>query len=55
MSLAISVYVLLIWVMQSVNGPHFLNTTSLLIFGLAAVGGTSVTVIVLLTSIYASL
>ena len=54
MSLALSICVLFISLMQSVNRAQFLNTTSLsLLFGFAPT--RSVTDIVSLTSIYASL
>ena len=56
MYLALSICVLFISLMQSVNGAQFLNTTSLsLLFGCAAGGGTGAIVIVPLASIYASL
>ena len=44
MSLALSIYVLLISLMQSVNETQLLNTTSLLkLFGFTAGGGTGAT------------
>ena len=55
MSLALSICVLFISVMQLVNGAYSLNTTSLFVlFGAAAVPVFG-TVIVPLTAIYASL
>ena len=53
MLLALSICVLFILLMQSVNGRQFVNTTSILLFSLPA--ATSATVIVQLTSIYGSL
>ena len=53
MSLALSICVLSISLMQSVNGAQFSNTTSKSLFPPHA--ATSATVIVPLTSIYASL
>ena len=56
MSLAWSICVLFMWLLQSLSRAQFLNTTSLLLlFGLTAGGNTGVIVIVPLTSIYASL
>ena len=56
MSLALSICVLFISLMQSVNGAQFLNTNSLwLLFAFIAGGGTGANVIVPLTGIYASL
>ena len=56
MSLALSTCVLLISLMQIVNGAQFLNTTLLLV-SFATAGATAVllTVLVPLTRIYASL
>ena len=55
MYLALSICVLFISPMQSVNRATILNiTSSLLFFGSAASGGTSATAIVPLTSIYSS-
>ena len=54
MYLALSICVLFISLMQSVNGAQFLNTTSLtLLFGFATGGSTGAITIVSLTSIYA--
>ena len=53
MLLALSICVLFILLMQSVNGRQFVNTTSILLFSLPV--ATSATVIVQLTSIYGSL
>ena len=56
MSLAWSVCVLFMWLLQSVSREQFLNTTSLLLlFGVTAGGNTGVIVIAPLTSICASL
>ena len=56
MSLAWSVCVLFMCLLQSVSREQFLNTTSLLLlFGFTVGGNTGVIVIVPLTSIYASL
>ena len=56
MYLALSICVLFISLLQSVNGAQLLNTTSLsLLFEFAAGGGGGAIVIVPLTSIYASL
>ena len=55
MYLALSICVLFISLMQSVNGAQYLNiASSLLLFGFASGGGTG-SVIVPLISIYASL
>ena len=51
MSLALSICVLLISLMQLVNGAQFLNTTCMLLFPPLAADAS--TVIVLFTSIYA--
>ena len=54
MYLAVSIYVLFISLMQSVNGAQFLNITSLLLlFVFAAGGGIGSIVMVPLRSIYA--
>ena len=53
MSLALSVCVLFISLMQSVNGAQFLNTTCILLFPQPAANSASL--IVPLASIYASL
>ena len=53
MSLALSICVLFISFMQSVNEAQFLNTSSILLFLLPP--ANSATVIVPFTSIYASL
>ena len=53
MSLALSIFVLFISLMQSVNGAQLLNTTCILFFSLSAANGT--TVIAPLASICASL
>ena len=53
MSLALSVCVLFISLMQSVNGAQFLHTNCILLFSSPA--ATSATVIVPITRIYASL
>ena len=56
MYLALSICVLFIWLIQSVNGAEFLNTTSLsLLYGFVAGVGTGAIAIVSLTNIYASL
>ena len=56
MSLALSVCVLFISLMQSGNGAQFLNTTSLLLLsGFGAGAGAGAIVIVPLASIYVSL
>ena len=56
MYLSLSICVLFISLMQSVNETKFLNTTSLsLLFGFTAGGGTNAIVIVPLTGTYASL
>ena len=56
MSLALSICVLFISLMQSVNGAQFLNTNFLwLLFEFTAGGGAGANVIVPLTGIYASL
>ena len=56
MSLALSICVLLISHMQLANGAQFLNITFLLVlFASASAAAVSLTVIVLLTRIYASL
>ena len=56
MYLVLLVCALFISLMRSVNGAKLLNATSLLLlFGSTAGGGTGAVVIVLLTSIYASL
>ena len=53
MPFAFSICVLLISLMQSVNGARFLNTTCILLLPLSA--ANAVTVIVPLATIYASL
>ena len=56
MSLVLSTYVLLISLMQLVNGAQFLNITFLLVlFAVAPSEAVLLTVIVPLTRIYASL
>ena len=56
MYLALSICVLFISLVQSVNGAQFLNTISLsLVFGSCDGGGTFEFVIVPLTSVFASL
>ena len=53
MCLALSICVLFVSVMQSVNGAQFLTTTCILLFPPPA--ADAATVIVTLTSVYASL
>ena len=55
MSLTLSICVLFISLMHSVNGVQFLNTTSLSLLSGIAVAGTGGIVIAPLTSIYTSL
>ena len=55
-SLALSICVLFIWLIQLINGAQFLNITILLaLFASASAAAVFGTVIILLTSIYASL
>ena len=53
MSLVLSICILFLLIMQSVNGAQFLDTTSLFIFPGEAAVPVFGTVIVLLTALYA--